>query len=124
MAVRVSVTVTQVNEDGSESPAGGELATTLAGPVARFSSMVAWTADAAAGLDHAEREKEILESGRDLQRQLLEATFAIDSAREGRIGSVTSAAGIRRLHPRRPRTGGHRRPARPPQGAPRPASTR
>ena len=26
----------------------------------------------------------------------------------------------RRLHPRRPRAGGHRRPARPPQGAPRP----
>lgn len=95
MAVRVSVTVTQVNDDGSESPADGELAAALAGPVERFSSMVAWAADAAAGLDHGDREKELAESGRDLQRQLLEATFAIDSAREERIASVTSAAGIR-----------------------------
>src|SRR2546430_2374256 len=30
----------------------------------------------------------------------------------------------RRLHPRRPRAGGHRRPARPPQGAPRPVTYR
>ena len=95
MAVRVSVTVTQVNEDGSESPADGELAAALAGPVARFSAMVAWAADDAAGLDRGDREKELAESGRDLQRQLLEATFAIDSAREERIVQVTSAAGIR-----------------------------
>ena len=57
--------------------------------------MVAWAADDAAGLDHGDREKELAESGRDLQRQLLEATFAIDSAREERIVQVTSAAGIR-----------------------------
>ena len=37
----------------------------------------------------------ICESGRELQRRLLEATFTIDSAREQRIGQVTSAAGIR-----------------------------
>ena len=95
MAVCVSVMVTQVNDDGSESPADGELAAALAGPVARFSAMVAWAADDAAGLDHGDREKELAESGRDLQRQLLEATFAIDSAREERIVQVTSAAGIR-----------------------------
>ena len=95
MAVRVSVTVTQVNDDGSESPVDGELAAALAGPAGRFSSMVAWAADAAAGLDHGDREKELAESGRDLQRQLLEATFAIDSAREERLVQVTSAAGIR-----------------------------
>ena len=82
VAVCVSVMVTQVNDDGSESPADGELAAALAGPVARFSAMVAWAADDAAGLDHGDREKELAESGRDLQRQLLEATFAIDSARE------------------------------------------
>jgi hypothetical protein len=35
------------------------------------------------------------EEGRELQRRLLEATFALDSAREERIGQVTSAAGIR-----------------------------
>ena len=75
MAVRVSVTVTQVNDDGSESPVDGELAAALAGPAGRFSSMVAWAADAAAGLDHGDREKELAESGRDLQRQLLEATL-------------------------------------------------
>jgi len=95
VAVRVSVTVTQVNDDGSESPADGELAAALAGPVARFPAMAAWAADDAAGLDHGDREKELAEPGRDLQRQLLEATFAIDSAREERIVQVTSAAGIR-----------------------------
>jgi hypothetical protein len=46
-------------------------------------------------LDHGEREKAIGESGRELQRRLLEATFASDSAREERIAQVTSAAGIR-----------------------------
>jgi hypothetical protein len=95
VAVRVSVTVTQVNDDGSESPADGELAAALAGPAARFSAMAAWAADDAAGLDHGEREKVIAEEGRELQRQLLEATFAIDSAREERVTRVTSAAGIR-----------------------------
>ncbi len=38
MAVRVSVTVTQVNEDGSQSPVDGELAAALAGPAEQFSS--------------------------------------------------------------------------------------
>ena len=37
----------------------------------------------------------VSESGRELQRQLLEATFTIDSAREERIAQVTRAAGIR-----------------------------
>jgi len=89
------VTVTQVSEDGTEGPVGGELAAALAGPAGRFSAMVAWAARDAAGLDHGEREKAIEESGRELQRQLLEATLAIDSAREERAGQVTSAAGIR-----------------------------
>jgi hypothetical protein len=95
VAVCVSVTVTQVNEDGSEAPVDGELAAALAGPAAQFSSMAAWAAQDAAGLDHGEREKVIAESGRELQRRLLEATFTVDSAREQRIGQVTSAAGIR-----------------------------
>ena len=34
------------------------------------------------------------QEGRELQRRLLEATFAIDAAREERAGRVTSAAGI------------------------------
>src|SRR5512144_46151 len=37
----------------------------------------------------------IADSGRELQRRLLEATFTLDSAREERAGQVTSAAGIR-----------------------------
>jgi hypothetical protein len=87
--------MTQVDEDGSESPLGGELAAALAGPAERFSEMVAWAAQEAAGADHGEREKVIGESGRELQRQLLEATFTIDCAREERASHVTSAAGIR-----------------------------
>ena len=95
MAVSVTVTVTQVLEDGSEAPVDGELAAALAGPIEQFSSMAAWTARDAGRLDHGEREKVIGESGRELQRRLLEATFAVDSAREERISQVTSAAGIR-----------------------------
>jgi len=95
VAVSVSVTMTQVNEDGSESPVDGELAAALAGPAERFSEMIAWAAQDAAGADHGERETVIGESGRELQRQLLEATFTIDCAREERVTQVTSAAGIR-----------------------------
>ena len=95
MAVSVSVTVTQVDEDGSESRADGELAAALAGTAEQFSAMLAWAAGDAASLDHGEREKEIGETGRELQRRLLEATLAIDCAREERISHVTSAAGIR-----------------------------
>jgi hypothetical protein len=95
VAVSVSVTVTQVNEDGSESPADGELAAALAGTAEQFPAMLAWAAEDAASLDHGEREKEIGETGRELQRRLLEATLAIDCAREERISHVTSAAGIR-----------------------------
>jgi hypothetical protein len=87
VAVSLSVTVTQVSEDGTEGPVDGELAAALAGPAGRFSAMVAWAVRDAAGLDHGEREKAIEESGRELQRQLLEATLAIDSARgAGRAG--------------------------------------
>jgi hypothetical protein len=95
VAVSISVTVTRAGEDGGESPLDGELAAALAGPVEQFSAMLAWAADDAAGADHGEREKEIGESGRELQRRLLEATFAIDCAREERVSHVTSAAGIR-----------------------------
>ena len=49
MTVPVSVTVTQVDGDGSESPADSELAAALAGPVEQFSSMLAWAARQAAG---------------------------------------------------------------------------
>ena len=95
MTLHVSVMVTQVNPDGSQSPVDEELTAALTGSVEQFSSMITWTADQAACLDHADREKTIDESGRELQRRLLEATFTIDSAREQRIGQVTSAAGIR-----------------------------
>ena len=95
MTVRFSVTVTQVNEDGSEAPLDGELAAALAGPAEQFAGLAAWAADEAAYLDHGEREKVIGDEGRELQRRLLQATFDIDSAREERAAQVTSAAGIR-----------------------------
>ena len=81
-----SVTVTEIREDGSEIPVDGELAAALAGPAGQFSLMLAWSAREAGRLDHGDREKAIAESGRELQRRLLEATFAIDSAREERTG--------------------------------------
>ena len=95
MTVTVSVTVTQVREDGSEGPLEEEMAAALAGPVRQFASMLAWTARQAAPLDHGDREKVIAESGRELQRQLLESTFTIDCAREERAAPLISAAGIR-----------------------------
>jgi hypothetical protein len=91
----VTVSVTQAGEDGTEGPVDGELAAALAGPVEQFSAMLTWTVQQAGRLDHGERETVIGESGRELQRQLLEATFTIDSAREERTVQVTSAAGIR-----------------------------
>jgi len=42
VAVCVSVTVTQVSEDGTEGPVDGELAAALAGPVAQFPAMAAF----------------------------------------------------------------------------------
>ena len=95
MTVTVSVTVTQVREDGTAGPLEEELAAALAGPVEQFSSMLTWAAQQAAPLDHGERENVIAESGRELQRQLLESTFTIDCAREERAAPLISAAGIR-----------------------------
>jgi hypothetical protein len=95
MTVTVSVTVTQVREDGTAAPLEEELAAALAGPVEQFSSMLTWTAQQAAPLDHGDREKVIAEAGRELQRQLLESTFTIDCAREERTAPLISAAGIR-----------------------------
>jgi hypothetical protein len=95
VTVRFSVTVMQVDKDGNQSPVEQELATALAGPVEQFSGMLTWAARDAAGADHGQREKTLEESGRELQRRLLETTFAIDSAREVRVDQVTSAAGIR-----------------------------
>ena len=95
MAISVTVTVTQVDEDGSRRPADGELAAALAGTADQFSTMLTWAVQDAAGADHGQREKTIEESGRELKRRLLEATFTIDCAREERVGHVTSAAGIR-----------------------------
>jgi hypothetical protein len=91
----VKVSVTQVREDGSEVPLEEELAAALAGPVQQFSAMLTWTAQQAAPLDHADREKAVAQSGRELQRQVLESSFAVDCAREERAAPLTSAAGIR-----------------------------
>jgi len=65
MTVTVSVTVTQVREDGTAGPVDEELAAALAGPAGQFSSMLTWTAQEAGRLDHGEREKMIGEAGRE-----------------------------------------------------------
>ena len=95
MAISVSVTVTQVDDDGGQHPVDAELAAALAGPAEQFSTMLAWAAGPAAGLDHGQREQVLGTEGRELQRRLLQATFTIDCAREERVSQVTSAAGIR-----------------------------
>ena len=94
MTVRLLVTIRQVQEDGSEVPADGELAAALAGPAEQFAGLLSWAADESGFLDHGEREEVIGTEGRELQRRLLQATFDLDAAREERIAQVTSAAGI------------------------------
>src|SRR5450756_2571444 len=80
VTVRFSVTVRQILEDGSEVPADGEVAAALAGTAEQFAGLAAWAADEARFCDLGEREEVIGEEGRELQRRLLEATFAIDAA--------------------------------------------
>ncbi len=94
MAVTLSVTVRQVRDDGTEAPVDGELAAALSGPAEQFAGLLTWAADESGFLDHGEREDVIGQEGRELQRRLLQAAFALDSAREERIAHVTSAAGI------------------------------
>jgi hypothetical protein len=93
--VAVSVTVMQVNEDGSEVPLDPGTAALLAGPVEQFSSLIGWAAQGAAGSDLGDREAVIAEEGRKLQRTVLEATLALDAAREERVSHLASAARIR-----------------------------
>jgi hypothetical protein len=95
VTVKFTVTVRQVLEDGREAPLGAELAEALAAPVRQFAGLAAWTADEARHLDHGDREKLIAEEGRSLNQDFLQATFALDAAREERAAGVTSAAGIR-----------------------------
>ena len=94
MTVRFSVTVRQVLEDGTEVPVEEELAAALAGTAEQFAGLAAWAADEARFCDLGEREEVIGTEGRELQRRLLEATLAVDAAREERAARVTSAAGI------------------------------
>ncbi len=96
MAVRFSVTVREVREDGSEAPVEGELAAALAGPAEQFAGLVTWAAEESRFCDHGEREKVIGQEGRELQRLLLllQAAFDLDAAREERAAGVRSAAGI------------------------------
>ena len=95
MAGRLLVTVRQVGEDGSEGAVDGELAAALAESAEQFAGLLTWAAEESGFLDHGEREEAILREGRELERRLLQATFALDAAREQRAPRVTSAAGVR-----------------------------
>jgi hypothetical protein len=95
VAARLTVTVRQVLEDGSEAAADGELAAALADSAEQFSGLLTWVAEESRYLDHGEREEAISREGRELERRLLQATFSLDAAREERAPQVTSAAGVR-----------------------------
>jgi hypothetical protein len=45
VAVRLSVAIRQVREDGSEAPVDGELAAALAGPADQFAGLLTWAAE-------------------------------------------------------------------------------
>jgi hypothetical protein len=94
VVVTLPVTVRQVRDDGTGAPADGELAAALSGPAEQFARLLTWAADESGFPDHEEQEDVTDQEGRELQRRLLQATFALDSAREERIAHVTSAAGI------------------------------
>ena len=95
MTARLTVTVRQVLEDGSETALDGELAAALEEAAGQFAGLLTWTAAESRYLDHGEREEEISREGRELERRLLQATFRLDAAAEERAPQVTSAAGVR-----------------------------
>ena len=95
MAARLTVTVRQVLEDGSESALDGELAAALEESAEQFAGLLTWAAEESGFLDHGEREEAIMREGRELERRLLQATFRLDAALEERAARVTSAAGVR-----------------------------
>jgi hypothetical protein len=95
VAARLTVTVRQVLEDGSEAALEGELAVALEESAGQFAGLVTWAAEESRFLDHGEREEAIMREGRELERRLLQATFRLDAAAEERAAGVTSAAGIR-----------------------------
>ena len=84
MAARLTVTVRQVLEDGSEAAVDGELAAALADSAEQFSGLLTWAAEESWDLDHGEREEAIMREGRELERRLLQATFRLDAALEER----------------------------------------
>jgi hypothetical protein len=95
VAARLTVTVRQVMEDGSEAAVDGELAAALEESAEQFSGLLTWAAEESRFCDHGERENAIMREGRELERRLLQATFRLDAAREERAPQVTSAAGTR-----------------------------
>jgi hypothetical protein len=95
VAARLTVTVRQVLEDGSEAAADGELAAAPADSAEQFSGLLTWAAEESRYLDHGEREEAIMREGRELERRLLQATFRLGAALEERAPQVTSAAGVR-----------------------------
>jgi hypothetical protein len=94
-AVRIRVTFRQVLDDGTEAELDSELAAALEEPAEQFAGLAGWAGDESRYLDHAEREKAVMEEGRELQRRLLQATYRLDAGQEERADGVTSAAGVR-----------------------------
>jgi hypothetical protein len=95
VAARLTVTVRQVLEDGSETALDGELAAALEETAEQFAGLVTWAAAESRFLDHGDREETIMAEGRELERRLLQATFRLDAATEERAPRVTSSAGVR-----------------------------
>ena len=85
VAVRFSVTIRQVREDGSEVPLEGELAAALAAPAEQFAGLAAWAAEEAGYLDHGEQGEG-------------------DRGRGPRAAAAAAAGHVR--HRRRPRAAG------------------
>jgi hypothetical protein len=94
-AVRIKVMFRQVRDDGTEAELDSELAAALEDSAEQFAGLAGWAGDESRYLDHAEREKALMEEGRELQRRLMQATYELDAGQEERAEGVTSAAGVR-----------------------------
>lgn len=95
----MTLTLTLV-QSGTDGAAGlqADLAAALAVPLERMNAAVNWTAEAAAGLDHGDREEALTVMGRELMRSLLQASFTLDAVREQKVPqarqAVVSASGL------------------------------
>lgn len=108
--MRITVTIRQVRDDGTEAGLDGELAAALEESAEQFAGLAGRVGDESRYLDHAERERAVMEEGRELQRRLPQATYKLDAGQEERAEGVSRAPPGSGTAPSRPAAAGAWRP--------------